>query len=332
MLDTSQQIETLQGIVIVTTGIQPHLLCALYQTRFRNPSTPIYLLSYRNPNLKFVTWIDLSKYENSWKIFSNAYVHLSSNEEWFERICYYRWFALEAFMREKNLSCVAHLDTDILTFQMLNPINLDLPTSSFSVISSFQGSTSGHTSFLTSITPLTNFINFCVNIYQDPQSLQVLKDFYARKQLDKEEGGVCDMYALGWACGWKDNSKAIMRFVELNDPISFGVAFDNSITDNGTAYEKDFWVTESNRKKIVTNVAGHKCFVTTNGQIVPIVSAHCQGQSKSKMLNLMESRPSGFYLRWIRASYNEAARRSKNRFSASLERYRKSIQRRVSGT
>ena len=190
-----------EAIVFFSKGLPAYAYCSLFQAHFSNPEIPIHFISDVNPGLSFVNWENVSRYEAHWKEFETVYHHLNSCEEWLTRVWFYRWFAIKHWMESRSLNSILHLDTDILLYCSLRSLPLVIPRNCIGLGSSVNGPFSGHCAFIHGSRVLSDFTAFCRDIYEKPVMLKELKDFYDMKKKKGEEGGVCDMYALGLAWG-----------------------------------------------------------------------------------------------------------------------------------
>ena len=113
MLKSANKVTMPQALTFVHRGLPSYLLCSLFQAHAASSEIRIVLISDINPRISFVEWLDISCYSDSFSQMADVYVHLSTNEEWFERFCFYRWFVLCAAMEKLGLMSLIHVDSDV---------------------------------------------------------------------------------------------------------------------------------------------------------------------------------------------------------------------------
>ena len=104
--------------VLVHKGYKPYLK---YNLEITSKNNKIYLIGDKSlerlQNIsKNITYIDISKYENSKKIieYKNSFINYSTNSFDFEWFCFARVFIIQSFIKEKNLENIFYIDADIL--------------------------------------------------------------------------------------------------------------------------------------------------------------------------------------------------------------------------
>lgn len=288
-----------QAVVLYSRGLPVYVFCCLFQLRKTSANMPIVLISDADPKLDFVTWIDARDYTGAYERFRRLYVHLSTNEDWFERVCFYRWFVIRDWMVRAGVERCMHIDTDVLMFVDANCVSVPVPAGGIGIGSSVDGSFSPHVLMINGVSALSRFCDFCCEMYEEPEKLEILKKFYNRKRAADEAGGVCDMYAFGWITGWRGTAEQIIPRVELNSPEVLGVAWDDCISNDRTATVKKFWSMKDGVKVVQRGRGNTRSFVTSDGKVIPVAAIHCQGAHKSLMFGLMDNWDSAFLARYV---------------------------------
>lgn len=318
----------INAIVFFSQGLPSYSFCAMFQAHHKNPTVPIYLISDINPKLPFVRWEPLSQFVFSWQNFARSYIHLNTCAEWLTRVWFYRWFAIRELMRKYNLSQVVHLDTDILQMSSFDDFEMLLPPEKLAIGSSVGGPFSGHCAIIDSESILSNYLEFCQSMYDVPERIEILREFYYKQKETPYGGGICDMYAFGWASGWRGATDSHLQLFELNDPERHGIVFDQSITDNRTFSEKDYFVMKFGMKEIIYK-EGWKFVRKRDSHLLPIATIHFQGTNKIKMRRFLEQSPLRFnWIYWNRWTV-EQIRNAKYRFSSFGRRGIHAIKRRL---
>lgn len=283
------------AVIFFSKGLPSYVFCTLFQANESNPTIPIYLISDVNPILPFVKWESLEQFSSSWQRFAKAYVHLNTCAEWLTRIWFYRWFAIYSLMKKYNLRDCVHLDTDVLLLSPFQNLNIPQQRGKMGVCSVKGGPFSGHCSVIDSAETLKLFLDFCEQMYEDPAKLDILRNFYSRQKGRPGGGGICDMYAFGWAGGWRGTTETILPLFELNDPETIGVAIDQSITDDRTCSDNSYYAMEFGLKKIVFK-NGWNFVKNHETGLIPTLTIHFQGTDKHLMLRYMSRKT--FHFRW----------------------------------
>ena len=273
----------IDGVVLFSVGIKSFLLTCLYQIRHTLPTVPVYLISDRNPQLSFVEWIDVQSVCGSYSGFSSAYEHLSGNSDIFERLCFYRWFAILEIMRSRNLERIIHLDTDVLVLGDLSALFGVIPSDHIGIGSSAGGSFNPNVTFISGRKVLSDFCDFCLEMYKDRERLEVLREFYRQKVAAGEPGGVCDMYAFGWASGWRGQCASRIATIELNRPEYYGFAVDMSLSEESIADVRQYWKMNGQVKATLRVQDGSVVFESRCGRLFRAMTIHFQGPLKAEM-------------------------------------------------
>jgi hypothetical protein len=272
----------INAIILFSKNLPSYTYCSLFQAHETNPNTPIYIISDINPKLPFVIWEPIHTFSSSWAEFEECYTHLNTCPDWLTRIWFYRWFAVRALMHRDCLTNCVHLDTDILLNLALETIDIPVKQGMLSLVSSCNGAFSGHFAVIDSAQTLELFLTFCLNMFRDPSRLDTLKRFFATQRTRPGGGGVCDMYAFGWASGWRGKDTVHLPVFELNDPDTFGVAFDTSITSSATFSETEYFEMVTGKKRIVRR-GGWNFVRRRDSALVPAATIHFQGSNKNQM-------------------------------------------------
>jgi hypothetical protein len=299
-----------QAIIFFSKGLPSYAYCSLFQAHRSNPQSQIYLISDINPRLPFVIWENLESYASTWQGFASSYIHLNTCAEWLTRIWFYRWFAVRELTRKYNLPNSIHLDTDVLLLSNLQHINFTFPKDHLAIGSALGGPSSGHFAILQSKETLTPFLSFCQNMYQDHQKLAQLEHFYSLQKKRAGGGGICDMYAFGWASGWRGQGEVFLPTFELNDPDNLGSAFDHFFSDSCSFSEKDYYQMESGRKITIWRNGWH--FLNRRSQLIPASTIHFQGASKKHILKYMDYKPMLFKWHWMKSQARETLTKLSN--------------------
>lgn len=301
-----------QAFVFVHRGLPSYLMCSLHQAHLASPKMRMILVSDINPKLPFVEWVDLNSLSSSWEKMAAVYVHLSTNPEPFERFCFYRWFAIRALMRTKNLTRIIHLDSDVMVY--FDPASevVELGRHDFALGST--GSHSGHFAIINSLSVIDEICNVMVELYNNSATLDELKEHFERQA--PRGGGVCDMYALGWIV-WRRR----LRCFELNVIRDYGV-FDQALRDSRVAGSQIVWQMQNGMKKVNWK-ACHPYFQTIDGEDVRALTIHFQGDCKPLMRSSITATSIVFLRKFYLIRLRERTGKGIDYMNARVRHYRR---------
>lgn len=235
-------------VVFIHQGNQEYLSIALEQAAIRNG---VVLLGdndtlWRN----FDHMADLLAVA---KDFDQAYVHMSTNPEPFERFCFHRWFALAEWMRRMRAERAFYCDSDVMLYcdvtewaeSVGNPdVSLQIPKHQ----PEYRWAASGHVSLWT-LDALSAFCNYIVAIYQE--SSELLEAKWHWHQTESKPGGICDMTLLYL---WASDTYRLGLFhpttkIVNNAKVINGATFDHNI-NVAENYELDEYEMEAGHKRL----------------------------------------------------------------------------------
>lgn len=181
-------------IIILHRGDPYYLKYCLYQARYTNPDSTIYLLGDEsNGHYKGIEHYSVDSYWQSTAEFTNSYVHLSSRGYEYELFCIQRWFVLLDFMRAHNLERCVHLDSDVLLFDNLQRSNDWLGQDILQYIHWIP-----HVMYVNSLRALEQWCSYLTESYENTSMLHMLQALYQRYVDGEDPGfvGVSDMTLL----------------------------------------------------------------------------------------------------------------------------------------
>lgn len=145
-----------------------------------------------NRHIKGIEHYSLAALSQRFEKFKGVYEHLSSMPEWFELICFQRWFATAELMEQLGLDEAWINDSDNLLFSRYEEAKPSVPYDYAICIKSNESAT-GAISFWT-VAALIDFCNFIQHTYA--AQLIRLENIYEANKSSKNKGGVCDMTLL----------------------------------------------------------------------------------------------------------------------------------------
>ncbi|MFD1143060.1 hypothetical protein ACFQ4C_18180 [Larkinella insperata] len=195
-------------IVFIHSGYNAYLEYSLRQSRLSNPESTVFLLGddanqHRFPFVAHVSITTLNSAKSA--DFRHHYVHLSTNPEWYELICFMRWFYLLTFMEQRRLDEVFVADSDIMLYKNLDQYaawknRSPNQQSAFCIAESepmgpFSWIASAHSSFWTR-PGIADFCEYLLEMYQIPERRARLEEKWQVHQETGSMGGVSDMALL----------------------------------------------------------------------------------------------------------------------------------------
>ena len=140
--------------------------------------------------------IDIPDFE----LFKSDYVHMSSNSEWFEILCFKRFFLLLAMAKKLNLDSFWMIDSDVLLLEDLTVFqdyltdnNYKAALSTMAQTREYHWASSPHMSFWT-LKGLESFIEFTISTYR--RKISKLEEKFNYHKVNSLGGGICDMTLL----------------------------------------------------------------------------------------------------------------------------------------
>lgn len=267
-------------IVFVHQGISWYLPYALHQAKSVSPASEVILLGQELGD-NTITSISFQGLQGSKAevAFNRAYVHLSTNPESFERICFLRWYYLLQYMRTNNVHSVFCFDSDVLLYSSVFEImdkydlkNADCGCLLFGIDSKFYAASAG-TSFWTRYA-LEQFCDFIVRCYSQVDLLARLKSLYSVFGDEGRVGGICDMTVLHMFLSERHVSSC--NLLIDND----GNIFDQNINQGLDCGAGKFDLVCGKKRVEFVN---SKPMVFRNGTPVRAHLLHFQGQAKGHM-------------------------------------------------
>jgi len=252
----------------------------LKQAEASNGKENVYLLTDTNFDFyKDFNCIDISKYIASTAEFDKLYRHHSANTLHFEKICFDRWFIINALIKDLNISYFFHADNDVLLLAGLKPVyeyilegNYDGSTMYFE--HDGDSVTSGHSSFWSSKL-LDDFCTFVCKKYASREEFNaLLKDTLAGKFLDNRN--VSDMILLDlFRTETKPNVLNLFSLEEKN----IGFDFNMNVSYNGFKHSfiQSSWFKIKKMKRYEDGLYGQVTGDETNMVRVKFYSLHFQG-------------------------------------------------------
>ena len=224
-------------------------------------------------------------------IFMNLYEHLSPNSEKFERLCFYRYFALRKFLREEGLAAAFLVDSDVLILRNLGGLLREIENKGCDVALSIPderdpilAEASPHLSFWR-ISTLESFIQYMLRQYEC--NVGELQEIVKEKKKRRIRSGISDMtllfmwsmsvngvfnVAVATAAGVVDHNINVKNNAEMNEYIGF--------CGGKRIYERNNSLYIKSRAK---------------GRCVPLLALHFQGRSKQLMDDIANRKIARFY-------------------------------------
>jgi hypothetical protein len=272
-------------VFVVHSGSQEYVRCCVAHSQFYGNNTLLIGSEKQfavSPTSFYSDEIKLPIYED----FKKIYVHLSPNPENFELLCFKRYFALKEIANILNLKRFWLIDSDILLFENLSPLETFLINNSYDCAiwtpaqSEYMWTSSPHLSFWT-IDALENFVDFIMKTYR--YNFIKLQEKWQYHLKEKLQGGVCDMTLLYlWNIEGNQNIYNIDNLYK-----DLGVIHDSNISfsDNinlDNFFEKNYFAMKklANIKEVIFKKGRYYIISKDRGRLFPVASMHFQGAAK----------------------------------------------------
>jgi hypothetical protein len=226
------------NIIFIHKGWSNYLYYSLSQSRAYNPDVNIYLIGDRKTNKfnRIVEHVDYKNHSKSANEFKRYYKHLSSQPYSLELFCFQRWFIINEFVREKNISKWFAVDSDVMIFCEVEKEMKKFSDYDLMLISE---KSAGHSIWTKDI--LDEFCCFLMSAYRDKnKNYERMVDHYQYLQDRGMKGGVCDMTAIGLFVQEVKKNKKIGFLTDIVD----GSAYDSMLSQS-----QDKYVMENEIKK-----------------------------------------------------------------------------------
>jgi putative methyltransferase (TIGR04325 family) len=176
--------------------IPAYLIRALNQALLQNRQ--VVLITDAKTEIPGVSVHDAAVYAKGLEAFENAYVHMSTNSEEFERICIHRWFILKNFMNESNTEVAYYSDSDTMIYSDLALVyeqykEYDASYTLTENQDNYRWSASACCSYWKK-EAINGFCEFVLDTYKN--NLATLRKKWDYHLQNQQQGGICDMTLL----------------------------------------------------------------------------------------------------------------------------------------
>ena len=177
------------ALLFIHRGMSDYLLYCLEQAKVACPSCRIILLGDESNKIQdpVIEHYLISDYFESADEFEKVYRHQSSNQYWFELICFQRWFIIKDFCQKNNITQCFGCDTDLLIYDDLTKY---IPDSTYKL--TIANKNGPQCSFFTNNT-ISEFCDYIMKQYTDTLCSERLLKRYKGFIDNKLPGGNCDM-------------------------------------------------------------------------------------------------------------------------------------------
>lgn len=261
-------------IVFVHFTDDIYLPLSLYQAKYVNPGSDIYLLSpleKHRDRFKGIVCLDTADYSASGKDLEKIYYHQSTNPYDFELKCLLRWFILNDFALQHHLSELLYLDSDVLLYDTPESIHQSFPSKGFTLAD-------GQSPHCLYIADTQLLKDFCHSIIE----------YYKNKEKDIHVSDMFFFHRFG-----KNHPELVC---ELLYPVN-GLVVDNNINN-----PDGFVMDASAERKQVEFGDGKPYFISIHQNKIRTLAMHFQGKAKAAMVHYV-SWPMSRAEKWKHITY-----------------------------
>ncbi|QWE06923.1 hypothetical protein [Polynucleobacter sp. JS-JIR-5-A7] len=214
--------------------------------------------------------------------FEKAYVHMSSNSQEFELLCFKRFFYLLQVVKSQKIKSFWMIDSDVMLLTNLSTFGQDVliknkywAALSTPVQGDMDWASSPHVSFWT-LEALSSFVTFLAGMYASLM-IERLQTKYAYHMTTKIPGGICDMTALFL---WQQENKGKI-FNTARAHLDGYQLFDHNINMGGNYFPNEFIKNQLLDIKQIS-YANKTYFAkpVKSTALMPLSCLHFQGSSK----------------------------------------------------
>lgn len=217
-------------LIFFHRGFEPYLAFTLWQAQHTNPGAPVWLIGDASNDLSAmgVRHFRQEKYAARRDEFVRSYQHFSSHLLENERLCFERWFYLEAILAETGVEQFCFMDSDY--FLLMDVAKLSPEWKNIEVA----GAPVWGFAWFGNRKIIGEFCNYMLERFRDPQqTAEWARRFAAREDFCPPENiqNVCDMTL--WRMFIREKG---VRYLDLSVP-RHGVVFDRDFSAaNGFAF------------------------------------------------------------------------------------------------
>lgn len=221
-------------------------------------------------------WYPIEEYgSESFEQFRKVYINLSPNAEWFELVCFERYFILLEYMKRNGLKEAIMIDSDVLLFVnsriLISAHDFDMAAD----CEEEAGQVTPCVMYWTAVA-LEQFVQFRLEMYTDEDKRQSLIDIYKdcrRRNAIKTQGGVSDMTLLYL---WMKTGACRCNGHFFNGPNYFIDGNCNIAEQAGSKYEMGKVL----KIKKIRFRKGRPYIIDPHLIKKRLVAIHCQGEGK----------------------------------------------------
>ena len=203
-------------IIFLSYGDPFYLPYVLSQCKAYHPYDHVHLIGdSSNKGYAGIEHHLISDYENSAKEFAKHYVHLSTNNEKFERFCFDRFFIIKEFIIKNNIKECIIIDTDVLVygnlfddFPFFDNYDCTLYLYEKNLVAS------PGLSFVKNTKCIDDLCRFMLELYKERNSIfDLLSNHFNHRQSKGLQGGACDMNVFYYF--YKNNTVKVFDLFEV---------------------------------------------------------------------------------------------------------------------
>lgn len=284
-------------LIFFHSSFDPYLAFTLWQARCSNPGSPIWLIGDDTNDLSAmgVRHFRFADYAQKRDEFVKLYRHFSGHQMENERLCFERWFYLEAVLKETGTEEFFAMDSDVFLL-----IDLEsLPVFRRKDFDIAGGPPWGFGRFVRRGL-ISEFCDYTLERYRDPAQLADWERRYkAGEDFNPPEGiyNVCDM-AL-WRMFIRDRN---LKILDLREP------WDGLVVCGGFSSAAGFRM-RGKFKEIARENDGYYGFHEKSGAKIRFVLLHFQGKYPKRLQPLFVGWPGPVLRACWRPSYRRNLRK-----------------------
>jgi hypothetical protein len=269
-------------VIFIHKGNSDYLFNTLYQVKFSNPSTTVYLIGTKDLEIysSLINFVDIHGLLQEANEFAKIYQHFSPNPHDYELFCIQRWFILKEFLKRNNIERALYLDSDVLFYSTIDEVAKKFETYGMTI-----SEIAGHTNFIRFST-LTKFCDYITDCYIRSNSSILLQGFLQHFQ-QTYGSGVSDMTFLEEF--HKMYPEEVFNYYRWNS----NETMDHTL-NNSEGWDKRF-VMDTNYLKVIWEKNKPYFIRKDTNEKVLTHSLHFQGNSKIVMGDYVPVKRASYY-------------------------------------
>ncbi|PSB30672.1 tetratricopeptide repeat protein [Stenomitos frigidus] len=178
-------------IILIHRSNSNYLPYTIAQAKWTNPKSRLFFIGDESNRYELVEHDFFAKYMDAATEFAHVYRHLSTNPIEYELFCFQRWFILKDFMSRQALEQCFYLDSDVMLYEDITRDQQRLKNVQIALTADVPSAV-----FVNDFASLERFCSFVFNLYQNPDSFQIIEAAFKAQLQNNLATSISDMFAF----------------------------------------------------------------------------------------------------------------------------------------